>query len=117
VSDRSDGLVNPIEWLRAGDLIERDLDGSAADPNGSGRELRDLFNLTTGRTPEMRHPSSTPLAPQFGSAAGAMPLNWRAPLDDLMAAATLEQGDLQPLTGAGGAGERDFARGLASRTQ
>jgi len=46
-----------------------------------------------------------------------MSLDRRAPLDDLVAAAALEQGDLQPLAGAGGAGERDLAGRLASRTQ
>ena len=47
----------------------------------------------------------------------AVPLHRRPALDDLMAATAFDQGDLHPVTGAGGVGERDLARGLASGRQ
>lgn len=55
--------------------------------------------------------------PSFASrcALDAVELDRRTPLYDLMASAAFEEGQLQPFPGPGRPGERDLARGFASR--
>jgi hypothetical protein len=73
--------------------------------------------LSRSVVPPLGHQLAAPSARERISAVMAVPLNRRAPLDDLPAVLTLERRHLQPRAGAARSGERYLAREFASLFQ
>ena len=65
----------------------------------------------------LSHRPTAALAPELGRSFRIVALDWGATLLDLMAPLTLNQGHLEPVTRASGAGERGLAQPRAEPIQ